>query len=85
MFLFGNRVKKNQELEELIAKINSNVSNNYKDAAQEYLKKYEARFQELSDEGSINERQRAYYDSLLADFRERMKGFYHKDQKPYWT
>ncbi|MDE7252237.1 MAG: hypothetical protein K2O32_04765 [Acetatifactor sp.] len=85
MFLFGNRVKKNQELEELVAKINSNVSNNYKDAAQEYLKKYEARFQELSDEGSINERQRAYYDSLLADFREQMKGFYHKDQKPYWT
>ncbi|MCM1091114.1 MAG: hypothetical protein NC092_09205 [Butyrivibrio sp.] len=85
MFHFGNRVKKNQELEELAAKINSNVSNNYKDAAQEYLKKYEMRFRELSDEGALNEKQREYYASLLADFQERMKGFYHKEQKPYWT
>lgn len=77
--------KKNQELEHLLERIRTNVSNNYKDAAQEYFREYETRFQELSDDGVLNEKQKALYGGQLNELKESMKQFSHKDQKPYWT
>ena len=82
--LFGG-VKKNSELEHLIERMENNMANNYKDAAQEYLVEYEAKFKELSGNGGLNEKQKAHYESLLDSYKSRMKGFTHKDQKPYWT
>lgn len=77
--------KKNKELEALLERIENNVANNYKDAAQDYLKQYEAKLWELTEAGALKDRQKAHYESLLDDYKERMKGFRHKDQKPYWT
>ena len=82
--LFGG-VKKNGELEHLIERIENNVANNYKDAAQEYLKEYEELLESLKTSGKLNEKQTDHYESLLQDLKGKLKGFTHKDQKPYWT
>lgn len=80
-----NRVKANRELEELADRISSNVANNYKDAAQDYLRRFESRLEELKAEGKLNQRQLGHYEGMLSDFKGKMKEFTHKDQKPYWT
>lgn len=84
----GNRymmLKKNRDLEALLERINNNMANNYKDAAQDYLKQYETKLGELLKAGALKDKQKAYYESLLGSYKERMKEFRHKDQKPYWT
>lgn len=81
---FKNAHKKNQELEELLAKVASNVANNYKDAAQKEFVKYQAKYAELKDGGVLNEKQVLYYGGCLSEFQEKLQGFTHKDQKPYW-
>ncbi len=82
-FLFG--VKRNKELDAIMRRIDSNVANNYKDAAQENLKEFEKLLSELSQGGKLSEKQRAEYQKRLAEYRSKMKEFTHKDQKPYWT
>lgn len=77
--------KKNKELEALLERMENNVANNYKDAAQDYLKQYEAKLGELVQKEALKDRQKAHYETLLEGYKERMKGFRHKDQKPYWT
>lgn len=77
--------KTNGELEVLVERIASNVANNYKDAAQDYLRQFENRFEELKAEGKLNQRQMEHYGEILSDFKGKMKEFSHKDQKPYWT
>ncbi len=78
-------MRKNKELEALLAKVHNNEANNYKDAAQEYLKKYEERLCGLEEGHVLSEKQRDYYEGLLAEMKERLDKFTHKDQKPYWT
>lgn len=82
---FRNLMRKNQELEGYIERIESNMANNYKDNAQDYLKKLEGTFEELKENGALNDKQKAYYESVIYNYKERMKGFTHKDQKPFWT
>ncbi|MBQ7919180.1 MAG: hypothetical protein IJ324_04450 [Lachnospiraceae bacterium] len=82
-FLFG--VKRNKELDAIMNRIDSNVANNYKDAAQENLKEYEKLLSELEQSGKLSEKQKTEYESSLAEYRSKMKEFTHKDQKPYWT
>lgn len=85
MFTFLKKPKKNKELEAIIARIDSNVANNYKDAAQEALKNFEKRLSEMTEAGALPEKQRAEYEARLSSYKEKMKEFTHKDQKPYWT
>lgn len=85
MFSFLKNGGKNKELEILIAGIESNVANNYKDAAQEALKKYESMLVRLTENGSLNDKQRGQYEAKLTEYKNRLKEFTHKDQKPYWT
>lgn len=85
MFFFEKFQKKNPELEGFIAKIESNMANNYKDNAQDYLKKLEERYLEMTKSGSLSQKQIAYYESQIYNYKKRLKGFTHKDQKPYWT
>lgn len=85
MFGFLKGMQDNKELESIKAKIDSNVANNYKDAAQEALKLYEKRLAELMVEGKLHDKQKARYEAYLMEYKERMKEFTHKDQKPYWT
>lgn len=80
-----HRVKKHKELEHLLERIDSNMANNYKDAAQEYMKEYVQKFAQLKEAGQLNEEQISYYQNCLEDYQSKLKGYTHKDQKPYWT
>lgn len=69
------------QLDAILQRIESNMSNNYKDAAQEALRDFE----EKLSLAQLTEKKRALYESRLDTYKIRMKGFTHKDQKPYWT
>ena len=42
-------------------------------------------FEKLSVAGCLSERQKKYYEDFITKCREEMKGYTHKDQKPFWT
>ena len=75
---------KNSDLEDIIVRLNMNMSNNYKDAAQSNFREFEAQFYELKASGKLNLKQEAKYEALLEEYREKMQNYTHKDQKPYW-
>lgn len=74
-----------RELDVYIARINMNMSNNYKDAAQENLKELEKKFEELVAAGKLKEKAKQEYESIIGSYRIKLTGYTHKDQKPYWT
>lgn len=84
MFDFMKNIGKNKELENIMAEIDSNLSNNYKDAAHEALELFEQRLSELTSEGKLKEKALKEYEAKLVSYQETLKGFSHKDQKPYW-
>lgn len=83
MGLFKSRTEK--ELDLYIDRIDMNMSNNYKDAAQMNLKEFEDAFMEAQVQGKLSEKAKAKYESVLDEYRIKLKGYTHKDQKPYWT
>ena len=83
MGLFKSQAER--ELDAIILKLQSNISNNYKDAAQENFKEYEEKFAKLQSSGGLKPKREAYYQQMLDSYRSRLKEFTHKDQKPYWT
>lgn len=85
MFGFLKNVKKNKQLDDIIQRIEMNMSNNYKDAAQANLKELETTLQELTEAHRLSDKQKNYYEEILRSFKERMKNFTHKDQKPTWV
>lgn len=84
MFNFFKGIGTGKELDSIIQKIQMNLSNNYKDAAQLNLKEFEAALKYFEENNKINEKQKAYYEEKLSSLRNEMKNFTHKDQKPTW-
>ena len=82
-FSLGN--KKNTRLEEIIARLESNMANNYKDTAQSDYKELEKMYEDLLQNGQLNDKQKTKYGSLLDNYKEKLKSYSHKDQKPYGT
>lgn len=76
--------KQEKMLDSVIASINMNMSNNYKDNAQEDLKQFEELLTAFVEEGSLKGSVLSYYETQLDIYKERLKNFTHKDQKPYW-
>lgn len=76
---------KNKELEDIIFRLEANMSNNYKDNAQSNLIEFEKKLNELCEAGKLSDKKKAYYTKILGEYKEKLKGFTHKDQKPYWT
>lgn len=74
-----------QGMDRIVSEIMQNMSNNYKDAAGEAFGELQERFGKLEAEGELNDRQKSYYGEIIESFRERLKGYSHKDQKPYWS
>lgn len=85
MFGFLNGFGKNKKLDEIVQSIQMNFSNNYKDAAQLNLKEFENTLEQLENENKLSDKQKVYYREKLAAFKEEMKNFTHKDQKPTWV
>lgn len=77
--------KYEKELDEIVNRLKLNMSNNYKDAAQEDFKAFEAAFEEYKAQGKLKGKAIARYSSAMDGFRIKLVGFTHKDQKPYWT
>ena len=85
MFGFFKRNQSGRQLDAIVQRIQMNLSNNYKDAAQLNLKEFEETLEQLEKDGLLGEAKRKYYHELLDSLKGQMKNFTHKDQKPYWT
>jgi hypothetical protein len=83
MGLFKSKAEK--ELDSIILRLEMNMSNNYKDNAQANLRELEAALETFRSDGKLKGATLLRYDSILGDYKEKMKGYSHKDQKPYWT
>ncbi len=82
MGLFKSRAEK--ELNAIIQRLEMNMSNNYKDNAQDDLKELEIKYNELLSLGKIKDKTLSRYQAILNGYKEKLKGYSHKDQKPYW-
>lgn len=82
MGLFKSKAEK--ELDAVIRRLEMNMSNNYKDNAQDDLKELEATLGSLKESGGIKPGAAAKYEGILGKYKEKMVGYSHKDQKPYW-
>ena len=82
MSIFKSKYEKN--LDEIINRLEMNMSNNYKDNAQDNLRELEARLNSFKESGKMKPAIIGKYENIIADYKENMKGFTHKDQKPYW-
>lgn len=76
--------KEEIRLESIIRSLEMNMSNNYKDNAQSDLRDFENLFEQLKSEKKLKEKVVKKYEMILDEYRTRMNGFTHKDQKPYW-
>ena len=85
MFDFFRKKKSANELDLLIAEIDSNMQNNYKDAAQAALREFERKLSKLTEDGTLSEGKRESYLGKLEAYKITLKEYSHKDQKPYWT
>lgn len=87
MSLFQKFIKTKEEKELLLSieKIEMNMSNNYKDAAQMNLAELEAKLSRFTEQGKLSDELREKYESIVGTYRQKLKGYTHKDQKPYWT
>lgn len=85
MFRFFKNNRKNKDLDAIIQRIQMNVSNNYKDAAQQNLAEFENALKDLEASGTLDSTLQAYYEDILQNLKTQMKNFTHKDQKPYWS
>ena len=79
------RKRNDPEMDNLIASLQMNMANNYKDAAQEDYKKLRKMYEEKTEDGIFSARLQAKYDAMMADFGIQLRSYTHADQKPYWT
>lgn len=84
MLQFFKNIGKNKELEAAVARLQMNMSNNYKDAAQADYKALMELYEELSAKGGLTAKQKSYYKEVIEEYSVKMKDYTHKDQKPYW-
>ncbi len=82
MGLFKSKAEK--ELDSIIQRIDMNMSNNYKDAAQVGLKEFELAMDRLKEMDVLKPQVLSKYEGILSVYKNKMKGYSHKDQKPYW-
>lgn len=82
MGLFKSKAEK--ELDAIIQRLEMNMSNNYKDNAQDDLKELEDSLDTLKESGGLKSVSVTKYEGILAEYKEKMVGYSHKDQKPYW-
>ena len=79
---FKNRAEK--ELDSIIQRLEMDMANNYKDNAQDDLKELITAFDGMRSSGSMKPNVLSRYEAIIDGYKEKMKGYSHKDQKPYW-
>ena len=78
------KTKEEKELDTIIRRLEMNMSNNYKDNARDNLKELEDRLNALRDSTGLKPQILKKYEDIFDSYKERMVGFSHKDQKPFW-
>ncbi len=76
--------KEEKELDNIIRRLEMNKSNNYKDNAQDNLKELEVSLNAMRSSNSLKLPLLKKYEHILDSYKEKMQGYSHKDQKPYW-
>lgn len=66
-----------KELEEILAELQSNLENNYKDSAQNALSRLKTRTEELRAEGKLNDKQYKRFSVLCTEYSVKMTGYHH--------
>ena len=82
MRIFGK--KTHSVLEKLLLVLKMDMSNNYKDNAQDDFSKLEEAFAEMLSSGKLSKRQAEYYEEQIRELRIILKDYTHKDQKATW-
>ncbi len=82
MSIFKSKAERNLDI--IIQRLAMNLSNNYKDNAQDNLRELESAIEEMRASGGLKTSSLAKYESILGIYKEKLKGYSHKDQKPYW-
>ncbi len=82
MGLFKSKAEK--ELDSIIQRLEMDLANNYKDNAQDALKELITAFDGMCSSSSMKPNVLSRYESIIEGYKEKMKGYSHKDQKPYW-
>ena len=85
MFGFFKKNGPAKELDRIIAEIDTNMQNNYKDAAQAALREFDENLHRMIENGELGDGQKAEYTARLDGYKIKLKSYSHKDQKPYWT
>ena len=85
MFGFRKTIGKNKQLEAAIDRLQMNMSNNYKDAAQVDYKELMELYRKLEESNALPAKQREYYKGVIEEYNVKMENYTHKDQKPYWV
>ena len=78
------RSKAAAEMDRIILRIDMNMSNNYKDAAQMNFAELEQMYDSAVEKNGLKPKEKESYGSKIEGYREKLKGYSHKDQKPYW-
>ena len=78
------RSKAAAEMDRIILRIDMNMSNNYKDAAQMNFAELEKLYDSAVQKNELKPKEKESYGSKIEGYREKLKGYSHKDQKPYW-
>lgn len=76
--MFG-KPKKNEQLEMKLKTLQMNFENNYKDAAKLNYEEYWNLLEKLSQDGTLKEKQKEYYQERGEAFRKQMDHFNHQN------
>lgn len=77
--------KEEKQLIEIIGRIDMAMANNYKDDAQSNFKALEQSLETMKQRNALKPKVLERYEGIAESYRSRLKGYTHKDQKPYWT
>ena len=66
-----------RELEEIVAELQANLENNYKDAAQAARGKLKRRLDELNAEGKLKEKDYKRFSVIYTEYSVKMTGYKH--------
>ena len=64
-----------RELEEIVAELQANLENNYKDAAQAAREKLKRRLDELNAEGKLKEKDYKRFSVMYTEYSVKMTGY----------
>ena len=66
-----------RELEEIVAELQANLENNYKDSAQAAREKLRRRLDELNAEGKLKDKDYKRFSVIYTEYSVKMTGYKH--------